>query len=296
MTALFLYFSGTGNTRRLVSLYGASFRKAGIQVFVHSLEEGPLETDPSFFDYIGIFYPIYAFNAPWFVLQYFKKLSKASKPIDYFIVKTSGEGLALNNASSGKLIGILRRRNYHLKEEFHYLMPYCLVFRHTETMATKMLETAKAVVPIDSQSVIDHKPVKLSHFFFGPLISFLFRIEYWGGRFNGKFYKADKDKCSHCLLCLNHCPVGNIYLDSKGDIAFSKHCLMCQRCAMYCPKDAIAIGLFHRWKVHGAYRFTIPSVPEKDRHPHYCKHSYEKYFARQAKKVSDQPSTSHDKT
>lgn len=53
---------------------------------------------------------------------------------------------------------------------------------------------------------------------------------------------------------------------------------MCMRCAFHCPKNAIKIGLFNKWKVNGAYSFLPPAAEEEERHKRYCKNSYEKYF------------------
>ena len=53
---------------------------------------------------------------------------------------------------------------------------------------------------------------------------------------------------------------------------------MCMRCAFHCPKNAIKIGLFNKWKVNGAYTFLPPAEEEEERHTRYCKNSYEKYF------------------
>ena len=53
-------------------------------------------------------------------------------------------------------------------------------------------------------------------------------------------------------------PDGNTYEyyssdDKKGKIKFHHHCVMCMRCTLFCPKDAVIFGLFASWKVNGRY-------------------------------------------
>ena len=282
---LICYFSGTGNTKKVVQEYVKNFENLGAKVSIFSMDDGELKQDVSAFDYVGIAYPVHAFNAPSIVLDFAKTLKKlkleSKKPL--FIIKTSGEPLALNNISSTKLVSILKK-NFVLKNEYHYCMPYNIIFRHTNNMAYKMWNTAQQVIPIDCQEILQDKVVKLGYFPCKHFLSWLFRIEHWGGRFNGKHYKVDEN-CKHCMACVNRCPTHNITIEN-GKFKFGKHCLMCMRCSFACPANAIKIGFFNGWKVNGAYNFDAYSEDEEQTHKRYCKKSYEKYFNKKAEKIA----------
>ena len=86
------------------------------------------------YDYLMIFYPIYAFNAPKPIIDYVKKIKKIDENKKCLVMKNSGEHLFWNNGSSLYLRSILKGRNISLVSEYHYLMPYSFIFRHYITI------------------------------------------------------------------------------------------------------------------------------------------------------------------
>lgn len=286
MKIILFYFSGTGNTKKVIDECVQAFQAGGAVVTLKAIENylnQDIDFDLNEYDKIGFAYPIHAFNAPELVVKFAKKLHKTQAKKDLFIIKTSGEPLWLNNVSSLKLKSILKRRKMILKNEYHYCMPYNIIFRHTDDMAYRMWESAKAVIPIDCQEILTGKPVKLKPFPFGSFLAWLFRIEYWGARFNGKRYKVN-NKCIQCGMCARRCPTNNIKIED-GKFKFGKDCIMCMRCSFFCPTDAIKIGFFEKWKVNGAYSFQPGDAEEKSSHQNYCKKAYIKYFARLDEKI-----------
>lgn len=284
-SVLICFFSGTGNTKKVVDCCANAFQQLGLKTTLHNIDDGEYVGDISKFDFFGIAYPVHAFNAPANVLKFaktIKKLPKKEKK-SYFIVNTSGEPLKLNNISSLKLQSIMKKRGYRLTNEYHYCMPYNIIFRHTDNMAFRMWDTAQKVIPIDCKEIFSGKTCKLGHVFCGRFLAWLFRVEHWGGRFNGKRYKVS-DKCLKCGLCVKKCPVHNIWIED-GKFKFGKNCLMCMRCSFNCPANAIKIGLFDKWKVNGAYRFDHFDEKELQSHEKYCKKAYKKYFERNQRKI-----------
>nr|MCR5231662.1 flavodoxin family protein [Acholeplasmatales bacterium] len=134
MRPLIAYFSATGNTKKCVMEYINLFKKNNIDYYLHNIEDGKIDSNIEF-DTLIIAYPIHGFNAPENVLDFAKSLKKEENKKRLIILKTSGEPLRINNVSSYSLRRILKRRNYYLTNEYHYVMPYDIIFRHTDLMA-----------------------------------------------------------------------------------------------------------------------------------------------------------------
>lgn len=275
--AIIYYFSGSGNTLKVCRLMKSAMESMGVETLLSDMANKSEINNPTDFEYIGIAYPIHAFNAPYIVLDFAKKMPTANAK-KYFILKTSGEPLKINNISSLKLNDILRKKGYILSFEKHYVMPYNMIFRHTDDMAYKMLEAVKISVPYDAKNIIDENERLLDKILFGKMIAYAFRIEHIAMKINGKHFKVNKTKCIGCKKCEQNCPVNNIYIDENGNFAFDNRCLMCTKCSFSCPTDAFSIGILNNWRVNGKYNFEKPQKEEINKHKRYCKKSYEKYF------------------
>ena len=283
MKVVICYFSGTGNTLKVVGKYCECFVQNGDSVVTYAMEQLINDGMPEEFlntlksaDLLGIGYPVHAFNAPSIVLKFVKSLPKAAENTRAFIISSSGEPLKLNNISSLKTQSLLKRRNYTVTNEYRYCMPYNIMFRHTDTMAYRMWDLAQRLIPLDAQEIIDGKENKLKKVFCGSFIAWIMRCEHWGGRLNGRHYKVN-DKCAQCQKCINICPTKNISI-VDGKFKFGKKCLMCMRCVQLCPKDAIKMGWFNHWKVNGAYSFVEPQEEQTQKYNRMLTKAYKKYF------------------
>ena len=277
MRFLAIYFTGTGNSKRVVDVINRNLSLLG-----HTMDEVDVTKDEikNIDDYDGlvITYPIYGFNAPKPIIAYVKKMAKASENKKCLIMKQSGEHLFWNNASSLYLTSLLKKRNITVTNEYHYLMPYSFIFRHSDYMAFRMNNVMEGLIPLDLNDFFNDKEVHMKRFFLDRFFAWCLRIQWWGGRFNGRFYKVEKNKCIKCMKCINSCPSHNIEYDKeKGKFKFHGQCLMCQRCIMYCPRQAIKVGMFNSWRVDKPYTF-VEAPYQKESHPNYCKKNYIKYF------------------
>ena len=280
--AIICYFTGTYNTLKAVKLVAEEFGKNEVETELYEIRSTNKEM-PDFdaYDYIGFAYPIHGFNAPYYVLDFCKKIQKSEKKRNYFVIKTSGEPLQLNNISSYKMRGILKKRNYVLTNEYHYAMPYNMIFRHSDGMPVKMMNALQVLVPHDVKEILSGEKHLFKYFPFGHCIAWLFRIEHIAMKVNGRFFKVDMDKCIKCMKCVKNCPVENITFDAeKNKFVFGGKCIMCTRCSFNCPKDAFTIGILNGWKVNGAYKFTGEEGFQTGKHKRYCLKAYKKYFAR----------------
>ncbi len=287
-SAIIYVFSGTGNTKKICDLYKAEFEKSGVKTTLFELK-GDLSSLPSpdDFDLVGFAYPIHGFNAPHIMLDLAKALPKRKNGDEkkYFVLKSSGEPLRTNDISSIKMRALLKRRGYRQFAEYHYVMPYNMIFRHTDDRATKMWRVAKALAPIEARETMDETPHMPKGVPFGAFIAWLFRIEQPAMRVNGKLFKVDKEKCVGCNKCVNSCPMGNITRDENGNFRFGGNCLMCTRCSFGCPTDAFDIALLNGWRVNGKYDFDYSGEAQPDKHARYCKKAYERYFAAAEQKI-----------
>ncbi len=286
--AVIYMFSGTGNTKKICELYKREFEAQGVQTSLYELKAGFEDLpDPADFDFVGFAYPIHGFNAPHIMLDLARALPKREKEDEkeYFVIKSSGEPLKTNNISSYKMRGILRRRGYRQYAEYHYVMPYNMIFRHTDSMATKMWDTAKELAPIEAREVLEKTPHMLKGVPFGHFIAWLLRIEQPAMRVNGKMFKVDYDKCIGCDRCVNVCPMSNITRGEDGKFKFAGNCLMCARCSFGCPRDAISIAMLNGWRVNGRYDLDYRGEEQPDKHAWYCKKAYARYFAAAEQKI-----------
>lgn len=282
MKILLIYFSGTGNTARISDLYKTAFEERGVEVNDIALPLTAPLPDLGRYDLIGLGYPIHSFNAPKLLLTLCKKFPKRNKKTDglknVFIFKTSGEPVRMSDVSSLKMRKILKRRGYAVNNEYQYVMPYNIIFRHTDSQVYKMWTVAQKLVPADVHEVLQGIPRLPKKMFMGGFLAWILRCEHWGAHINGKLYKATK-ACVKCGKCQKLCPVGNIRTNKKGKIKFGGKCIMCMRCVQACPKAAINLGLFNSWKVNGAYSFAEPDEPSPPtKHDNYCKKAYDRYY------------------
>lgn len=293
MKTVICYFSGTGNTQKVAEKFAEQLARYG-EVVVHSIDlltlqkklPDELAQQIETCDLFGLGYPVYAFNAPPIALQFAKKLPHLAKSKRTFVFNTSGEPLKLNNISSLKLYGYLRRRKFDVTNEYHYCMPYNIMFRHSDEMAHKMWETAQKLIPLDASEMMSGAKHLLEKVRFGGTVAWVMRCQQWGGQLNGRMYRVSKD-CVHCGKCVNDCPTHNIRITKKGKFRFGGKCLMCMRCAHLCPKNAIRIGLFNKWKVNGPYTFAEPKNDEERQH--YNKlltNAYKTYFDEAEKRIA----------
>lgn len=242
-------FSGTGNTMRVAEKYAEALKmETRIVEITASYANLPLPDD---FSLVGIGYPVHAFNAPQIVHRFAKHLSCNEKK-NLFIFHTGGEGLPFNDSSSAEL-RIILRKHFTILSERHYVMPYNMIFRHSDAMVRHMVTYMERLVRLHAVSLMTstaekHIPMPLRH-----LISILFRIEWIYAVCQARMMKAGSS-CTGCGLCARMCPMGNITM-KDGKPVFSSSCSLCVRCSFSCPMNAISIGLLDGWKVNGKYQF-----------------------------------------
>lgn len=266
MNVLLLYYTGTFNTRYLTLMLKKRFESEGHSVTTYEID--PLNTEKLSFDgydLLGLGYPIYGFNAPYPFLKFVKK-QKFPKGMKAFIYKNSGETFHANDASSVSMLRKLKKDGVITNNEYHFIMPYNIHFRFEENLVKEMLEMDDKLLDIlyyeVTSGIKNIKKYKLIH----RIITFFVKLQFIGGDVNSFFCHVDKKRCTKCGYCIKMCPMKNIYKNKKGDVRFHHHCLMCMRCSLGCPVDAVRIGLLEGWRVNGPYNFEqIRKIENKER-------------------------------
>ena len=242
-------FSGTGNTLKVAREYAKAL---GVETMICSMTSSFDELpSPEGFALVGIGYPVHAFNAPHIVEKFVRWLKCDSrKPL--FLFHTGGEGLCLNDSSSASIRHILGRC-FDILSERHYVMPYNMIFRHSDAMVKHMVTYMRRLVPLHAKSILSCQHERFRLMPLRHLLSVILRIEWIYARVQGRYMKAGME-CSGCGLCVRSCPMGNIRMED-GRPVFGNDCMLCVRCSFSCPDNAVSIGLLNGWKVNGPYDF-----------------------------------------
>ncbi len=288
MKVILYVFSGTGNTLKAASLF-KKYLNADVTVYRVSAKSGNAPSAEGF-DLVGIGYPVHAFNAPEPILKFVKTLPEVAYR-RAFVFKTSGEGLHINDCSSQKCIKILKGKGYDVTMERHIVLPYNMIYRHSDAMAKQMWIYAKAYIKYICGELETFKrdKVKLPVYktFYAPLLRV---TEQKFAHLHGPLFKVDTNKCINCGKCERTCPEDNIVL-KDGKYKFGTKCVLCMGCSFGCPVDAIHVGIFKFWKVNGSYRMeelakdesiVFPLVPD---HAKGIYRLYKKYYREIGKKL-----------
>ena len=87
MKILICYFSGTGNTKKIVDKYYETFIENNVEIDIYKIEKNDFNYNLDDYDMLGIAYPIHAFNAPSIIVDFVKKLEKQNNKKKLFILK-----------------------------------------------------------------------------------------------------------------------------------------------------------------------------------------------------------------
>lgn len=279
-------FSGTGNTEKCAAFLQKELSALGAAAELHHVESGE-ETSQG--NRLILCYPIHGFNAPNPMLRFCRGIPDGHG--DVWFLKTSGEPLHLNDNSSAELVHILRRKGYDVKGEFHYVMPYNMVFRHSDEMASLMWKTAKQRIPAAARQILSDEGACTEAPLSARLMSGICRIEHGFYPLNGRLFRVDGKRCIRCMQCVNSCPTQNIRYEN-GRFRFGGSCTGCTRCSFNCPGAAIHIGLLDFIRVNGRYDFDRD--PKKATIGRYCRKAYLRYYLENPDNTYDDHSADAD--
>ncbi|MEG2085218.1 MAG: EFR1 family ferrodoxin, partial [Clostridia bacterium] len=249
MNILALYFSGTGNTKYVVT----QFKKCLNTNFVmHSIEEEINFKDIDY-DTILLAYPIYGSLIPKIMRNFLTDNGKYFSNKNLITVVTQG-------AFSGDG-GALARRQLNDKSikhiaSAHINMPSNLEYGKISSVTPKaevkqIIEKANQKIELVCNKITSGKAVRNGRGVFSRPSGFCQRVFF--KPIEKKLVKTIKieDTCIGCGKCVQNCPMKNLSLVENKAVA-SNNCTLCVRCVNMCPTKSIKI--FTKDKVEKQYK------------------------------------------
>lgn len=271
----FFAFTGTGNTLRVCNILANSLAEQDVQCDINMINDVKDASVVNKYDKIVIAHPVHGFNTPMIMLDFIKSMPKTNDKTVVYLVRVSGEALKLNDAAGIVPKRILKKKGYFVKGEFMYVMPYNIIFKHTDNMATRMKIAAERKSKKDALTILNNDLQLTKNNLFNRFVSFVCKLEHIAMPAFGKHYKATRN-CTGCGLCVKSCPKNNISIKEEK-VVFGNKCVGCMACCFNCPTDAITTYILNGWRVNGKYNFDSTPATD-DEICNYCKKSYLKYF------------------
>ena len=248
MQAIIRYFTGTGNTARVMQIVSETLQAAGwTSDCQESWLAGPARETPSA-DLLVLGHSTLGTGAPVHFLNWLRQLPPApGSPAA--ILSVCGASLGRKGIlegdslySSVQIGSILRRKGYRIICAQDISLP----INWTQVLNPPAPEPSKRIFS-SAEPQIRQIAAELSQLrgtirqrswllcFLGATMALLYQNI--GRRFLGKIYFSD-NQCNGCGLCATSCPAQAIHL-RKGRPAWNLDCSSCNRCINICPKQAI---------------------------------------------------------
>lgn len=248
---LFLYFSGTGNTKFVVEYFAKHLQK---EPTVFSIEHDDVDysTLIQSHDSITFGYPIYESMMPHIMIEFIEKHKHliVDKTISVIITQMlfSGDG-------AGLLPRMLKKQGNTILHTIHINMPNNLTDVHL--FKAKSLEDrgpllVKATQKMDSiiQSIHRGYIIRMGRKWYSRALGLFTQRLYAKPLYKGmrKKLKVNHELCISCNQCVPLCPTNNLSMkDNK--ILTHNNCTTCYRCINTCPTKALSLFMKHGPKV-----------------------------------------------
>lgn len=242
MKAAVIYFSGTGNTKRVGEVFKHYLEQMSYDVDMIDIYESKIKD----YDLIIIGSPTYTMASSHNVHRYIRKQFTGDrfKKTKFITYVTHGWGTTYGHFT---LRDVLRKQgldvvgarsflapsNFYMfnekiqpKQNEQEIMKLNINIQRDVARMLKDYEDQK--LSIQKHSVVKKQQMKLvSNMAQNMLIK----------KFSSKMLSVDEDVCTQCSVCVKNCPNQNISLSNKS-VAFGSDCSACARCMHICPKNA----------------------------------------------------------
>jgi flavodoxin/NAD-dependent dihydropyrimidine dehydrogenase PreA subunit len=243
MNVTIIYFSQTGNTRKVADTMAQAFREAGHVARMVSLKKA-IPQDATTPDLLGVGTPCFSSQAPTPIKAFLSSLPLLDKQ-RAFVFATSGGAPGrvlydLTRLLQGKGANVVG--GFLTRGELHHPAP-CMIGRMPNRPNAEDLARARHFAAAVTEHVLVRRPgpvaesrpdtfrPKLGFYNFVALLStdgFL--------RLALPEPKPDSARCDQCQWCVNECPMRNIILQPYPVLGHK--CIRCYRCLTGCPQKA----------------------------------------------------------
>ena len=263
---LTIYFSGTGNTEYIATLFS---NKMGAKCM--SIEDGAdFASEIKAHDTIAFCYPIYGSRVPRNMREFVAKHKSDINGKKIIILVTqmifSGDGARV-------FTDMFLEGTINVIYAEHFNMPNNIcntpMLRHASRRKIQKYKSKAETKMTRICNHIQQDTVKKRGFS---------KFSQWLGNMQGKTWQGSSkdnsaqssleqkaknsvkihDECNICGICVNICPMKNL-ADEKGEVKQLGNCIVCYRCVNRCPKRAITV-LFHRrpkWQYRGIFENEV---------------------------------------
>lgn len=249
---LLIYYSGTGNSKRVCEWIGEKAVEEGVTVRIASFHQftPELVEGLSGKTLIGFFSATHGFNMPHSMLKFMARFD-LFKGSDIFIGNTRA-GMKLSKIFLPGLSGIalyfpamiMWFKGYKVRSIYPVDLPSNWISLHPglkQKVVDSMFDHYRSLTRNFTEKLLNGKRIYLKGFILLPLDILVAPIAlgyYFCGRYIiAKTFYAN-EKCDNCGLCIQQCPTQSIVL--KDNRPFWKlSCESCMKCMNYCPKRAI---------------------------------------------------------
>ncbi|UCC61007.1 MAG: EFR1 family ferrodoxin [Dehalococcoidia bacterium] len=241
---LIVYFSQSGTTARVAESIAAGLHSSDYEVDLFNINGSP---PPDFggYDLLGIGSPVYYYRPPFNVSDYLRSMP-VIRGLPVFVFMMYGTyrfdtGNRIRRALAGKgarEVGYFHAHGAdlypgYLKEGYLFSPGY-----PTEEELSQAEEFGRHVAArVEGGEYImaeaDRPPPPIYRFERFALGRWFFRNIY------SRLFKADREKCTACGVCIQLCPSGNIVEGRGRRPVWGRNCLLCFTCQVQCPEEAV---------------------------------------------------------
>ncbi len=240
---LIIYYSQSGTTEKIAEQISSGL-KSKYKVTSINIRDAKPENIGDF-DLIGIGSPVYFFRPVYVILNFIKGLPQLGN-IPFFVFLLYGTHYfnaykyieKIIKRKGGNIIGY---NNFKGEDLFLGYLKRGFLFSPDSPKNNDLARAEKFGYDIiaAAEKKISYAPEGISHAGFIYALERLILTQWLTNNVYSRFFKADKNKCDSCGICIKVCPSNNISKDKSDRISWGRNCLICLSCGLKCPKDAI---------------------------------------------------------
>lgn len=242
MNHLYLYFSGTGNTKSAIDTL-ASIYEENNPYLLHSIEEAIN------FDYvireadlITLGYPIYGSMMPDVMVNFIETHKSAFAKKRVMILTTQ---MMFSGDGAGLAYYLLKDVQVKVKATMHINMPdnisdlKIMPIKIAEKQGKKYRKAEEKIKRYVTK-IKAGKTVKTGRRFYSRTMGYLFQRIFFKLFHNKmkRMLKINYNSCILCEKCVNHCPTNNLEI-ANNRVVTKNQCTLCYRCINICPTKSI---------------------------------------------------------